>query len=346
MSLLWIDGFDSYGASVGSQVSPTDILAQKYATAAVSAAQRVGEGLWSGYSLALYNPADASTPSTPLINTDATIIVGFWFRTNYTSNYTRSVLALRDGSSVDVELFLDITNGRLIVVTAGVTRASVSYTNLNTWQFIELKATISDSGSWELRVGGATVASGSHDTRAGTNNYCNNVQLGSTGNVNFAFFYDHLYICNGAGSTNNNFLGQVKVATIRPSADTAEKDWTAQSGSDHYTMVDEEVADVDTTYIEASMTGDFDLFDYGNPSSIGSTIHGVQINTDCKETDATAYSLQTTIKSSSTVSDDTAQAIASAGYKTLRRISTTDPATGSAWTSSGINAAQFGVKVG
>jgi hypothetical protein len=65
-----------------------------------------------------------------------------------------------------------------------------------------------------------------------------------------------------------------------------------------------------------------------------------------KESDATSLTLNTLIKSGATEDAGTGEVIASASYKVLRRVSETDPATGVAWTVSGLNAAQFGVKVG
>lgn len=345
MSLLWIDGFDSYGDSEWAYVSPSGIVAQKYNNApGDSSTNRLqsAPGLWSGYSLAAYGYA---APSTPSINTNATIVVGFWFKSTMTTG-TFNIIALRDGTVNNAALNLDVDNGQLRVYTAGTLRASVAYSDPGAWKFIELKVEVADSGSWELRIGGVTAASGSHDTKNGSNNYCDNVQLLGPNNTVRANVFDHLYILNGGAESPNDFLGPTKVVTIRPNADTSDTDWSTQSGSDHYAMVDEAEQDADTTYIEADTTDDLDLFEYENASGLGDTIHGVQLNTDCKETDATTFSLKTVVKSGGTTSDGTSQNIASADYKMLRRVSVTDPATAAAWTSSGINAAQFGVKVG
>lgn len=345
MSLLWIDGFDSYGTSVGNQVSPAGVLAQKYSGADANTYIRVGDGLWSGYSLQLSNSTPA--PTTPSINTHATLIVGFWYKHTHTTDTSSNVVSLRDGSTSNMFLRLDPVNGKMQVYAGASTLVTeFDYVDSSAWQFIEFKITVADAGSYEVRVGGETKASGSRDTKYGSNNYCDNVRLFGNSLNNAYNFYDHLYICNGAGSTQNDFLGPVKVVTVRPSGDTAEADWTTQSGTDHYAMVDESVQDDDTTYVEAGTSGHYDLYQYSNPADLGSTIHGIQINTDCKETDATTFSLKTVIESDGTTSEDTAQAIGSASYKTLRRLAVTDPKTGSAWTSSGINAAQFGVKVG
>ena len=65
-----------------------------------------------------------------------------------------------------------------------------------------------------------------------------------------------------------------------------------------------------------------------------------------KDSDATSLALSTLVKSGAAEDAGTGEVIASATYRCLRRISETDPATGVAWTVSGLNAAQFGVKVG
>jgi hypothetical protein len=75
-------------------------------------------------------------------------------------------------------------------------------------------------------------------------------------------------------------------------------------------------------------------------------IVGVQINTDCRDTDLNAFNVKTQIKSGGTESAGAAQAITLTNYVTTTRVSETDPNTSSAWTATAINAVQFGVEVG
>ena len=65
-----------------------------------------------------------------------------------------------------------------------------------------------------------------------------------------------------------------------------------------------------------------------------------------RETDATSMTLNTLIKSGATEDAGTGEVIGSTSYKVLKRIAETDPNTAAPWTVSGVNAAQFGVKVG
>lgn len=104
------------------------------------------------------------------------------------------------------------------------------------------------------------------------------------------------------------------------------------------------LAATDVAMLVASQT---DLWNYGAVSGLG-VIAGIQINTQARETDATTFTLITVIKSDDTVDPDAGQVIGSTNYKSLRRVSETDPdaAPGTAWTAGTLSAAQFGVKVG
>jgi hypothetical protein len=97
--------------------------------------------------------------------------------------------------------------------------------------------------------------------------------------------------------------------------------------------------------VEDATSGHVDFYDYGAVPTLG-PIHGVQVNTDCRESDANSFSLITVVKSGTTVSEDSAQAIGTQSYTCRRRVLEADPNTGDSWTADGLNEAQFGMKVG
>ena len=117
----------------------------------------------------------------------------------------------------------------------------------------------------------------------------------------------------------------------------------AQRGS-NYADVNENPPDDDTTYVQDSTSGHKDLYAYGSVSGL-STIHGIQIATDARVTDAGSLSLKTLAKSAGVESDDAGQPVAASTYETYTRVMETDPS-GNAWTEATLNAAQFGVGVG
>jgi hypothetical protein len=226
-----------------------------------------------------------------------------------------------------------------------VLATSVAAFGVEVWRYIEFKVVCNDTtGSYELRIGEETVLSATDvDTKAGTHDYHDSFRFYGAGLTDAdATIIDDCYILDGSG-TLNDFLGNVRVLTIRPNAAGDTTEW-APSAGDNYAAVDEEVCDDDTSYVEDDTADQTDLYNYGAISATAGVI-GVQVNTDCRETDATSFSLKTVCKSGATTDADAGQAIGSASYVTRTRILETDPDTAAAWTAGGVNAAQFGVKV-
>ena len=157
----------------------------------------------------------------------------------------------------------------------------------------------------------------------------------------------HLYLRHD-GMINNTFLGQVVIESILPTSEGDSSDWTPAEGTDNAAMVDDIPPDDDTTYVQSNTEDAEDLYDYANLSTITTeTILGLQINTDVRMNAFPGdLDLYQSVKSGSTTSDGAPKNIASDDYEVATRILETDPDTSSAWTTSGINATQFGIKVG
>ena len=86
----------------------------------------------------------------------------------------------------------------------------------------------------ELRLDGAPLLSFTGDTRnAGTAEIAmvrfSNHHI-SSGNRH-TLRLDDVYVCDTSGGRNDDFLGDVKVVTLRPNADTAQADFTPSAGS-------------------------------------------------------------------------------------------------------------------
>jgi hypothetical protein len=181
------------------------------------------------------------------------------------------------------------------------------------------------------------------DTKEGSNNYHTTFQIGKSGSSTPQF--DDLYCLDSSGSDNNDFLGNCKVVRIDPDGDDTANWATSTPSGNHFENVDETILDDDTSYVEETTANVTDLYDYNSVPSLG-TIYGLQVNTECRETDASTFSLITPIESGGSQYDDSPQVVGTSSYTTMRRITDLDPDTGNLWTESGINAAKFGVKVG
>lgn len=135
------------------------------------------------------------------------------------------------------------------------------------WTHLELKATIADSGGVvQVRLDGAQVLSFSGDTRnAGTAEiatvrFSNHFVASGTRHL---LRLDDVYLCDTAGGRNNDFLGDVRVVTLRPNADTVQADFTPSAGSSHYSLVAEAPDDDgDGTDVESGTVSHKDLYGY------------------------------------------------------------------------------------
>lgn len=345
MALLWIEGFEGYGTTIDT-VATADALNRRYPINLTLSDMRIAAGRTSGYALRMKGSSYMAYLRTPALTTHNTLVVGFAMKMESSTGAVNfPFLSFYDGAQQGVNLrhtaaneFNLYTNSTLIATTTGFTPT------VGSWHYLELKVVCGNPGSYELRIDGVTALSGTANTKAGTNNYHTVFQISTGNNALTIFHLDDLYCCDGSGTANNDFLGNQKVVAIHPNGTGDSSQWTPASGTDNFAMVDEQVVDDETTYVEAATVGLKDLYHYQSLSGL-SQINGIQVNTDARETDATNYHLITLAKSGATESADAGQVIGSTSYLTKRRILELDPSTLAPWTASGVNAAQFGVKL-
>lgn len=237
--------------------------------------------------------------------------------------------------------------GELAVYKGGSSIATTSGLNIiaGAWYYIEFKVVTGTTGTYELRVDGVNVlSSGSYNTKT-TNNYHTTFRLTGWESSSYGPVFDDLYCLDGSTGLDTDFLGNMRVVTIRPDGAGGSTQWTPDTGS-NYARVNEEVCGDDSNYVEDSTTGHEDLYDYAALTGIVGDIKGVMVCTDCRCTDATSFTLKTACNSGGTESDDAGQAISSTTFVTKKRVIEKDPHTTAAWDIAGINAAQFGILVG
>jgi len=218
------------------------------------------------------------------------------------------------------------------------------YTKL--WHYIEIKVTFStSSGAVEIRVDGQTALSASGVT-APTLTFetaPTKVILGPS-NTSVRVLIDDVYICDSAGSINNDFLGDVGVRRLDPSADGTTNQFTPLGGGSNYVEVDEDDPDGDATYNESSTIGHKDLYAFENSPSAPTTINALQVVSTGKSDDGGAKGGRNRIRSSTAEEPGDTYALIST-YVPYQSIHETDPNTAAAWTEAGINAAEIGVEV-
>lgn len=342
MSLLWIDGFDDLATGTGTDVKAR--LARRYALSGSSnPTYKSRSGRIGGYGLTS-DSGTAYMTLTSLVNTNDTLIAGMGIYPRVQSTSTVNFFSFNDGSVSGINCRIECISGEVSAYRGstflgGSAGAQVTY---GRWYYVEAKVKVhSSAGSVEIRVGGRTVLLLTGiNTQAGSHAYYDKFWLHP-----HSYDYDDIYLADTQGAVNNNFLGNMRVVTLFPNGDGGTNEWTTSSGSDHYAIVDEGIENDDTDYVESDTSGQTELWTYGDISGVG-VISGLQLTTVCRDTNTPVFSLKMPAKSGATTSDGTAQVVGMADYGVLHRVLETDPDTTALWTDSGLNAAQFGLKVG
>lgn len=327
MALLFMDGFDA-GDHALKWTSVTSYVESSTVT-------RFG----AGRSIRIVNGAWSATKT---FEASDEVIVGFAFRTG---SLTTDEVIRFTGSATHVLVGVTST-GRLSVwrgTTATVLATSeTDVISANSWNYLEIKVTIDDvSGYVEVRCNGVTVLTYTGDTRnGGTTSVINIITVTSNSSSNS--YIDDLYVCNALGSAPyNDFLGDVRVASLVPNAVGNTTQFSATG--DNYTHVDELPYSA-TDYVSGAGTGTKDTYTMSDLPTGATTIFGLQTNVIAKKSDAGNMSLAPVLRSGTTDYVGTVTALGSSDLS-LGNLYETDPATSTAWTESSVNSHEAGMEV-
>lgn len=337
MALVWVDGFDTYGATEGQNVAPSGIMGRKYTQGGsfdwVVRAPRVPG---NGHSV----ERESGYITTPVLTTDSKLIVGFGLRLHrwylgvddgivfeWYHGATRRLYAYWNTVAGELRIWMDKTPD----VQIGAIPAK-----WHLWQYVEI-ALDTSAGTFEARLNGDIVDSASSLSFDSINDtLCLGVQTYP--------YFDDFYVCDGTGSKNNSFLGPRKVVTIRPTADVGGfQDWTPSTGTDHYAMVDEDQCNDDTDYVSETDTDETDLFEMDNVSSVLSEVDGMMVYADARKDDGDV-NLRLPIRLSAVIDEGSSILVSETSYTGKHRISEDKPGSGD-WIPSDVDSTQIGVKV-
>jgi hypothetical protein len=334
MALIFIDGFDHYS---------TADISKKWAGFGGGTVNSSGGRRSGGCYVASSN---SSTYLIKAFANSATVVAGCAFYLPSISGGGHAmVMALGDGGSAQLTLAaapdgtLKLWQGAINNVLLGTGPVLA----IGTWYYIEIKATISDSisaGACVVRVNGVaaiTLAAGA-DTKATGNAYANQLWIGQVGSSGNSQRVDDLYLCDTSGSVNNDFLGDCRVDALYPNADGAYSSWAPSTGTAHWSLVDETAPNA-TDYVSASTVGAKDSYAFTDLTA--PTVFGVQVNNYAWKDDAGGRSIANLVRSGGVDAQGAGTALATTPLY-LSSVHETDPATSTAWTQAGINAAEFG----
>lgn len=361
MTLLYMDGFDLSdtlmrwaAATVGGNTN--DIV--------FTTSPRLGTGKCVTINPVTGNSSTLSllrafTPSAQ-VYIGAAIQAGLEYDTN-SQNMTGNLFGLYTDSGASGQLYLrrmntnainlyrgDPTNGIYGTPSGTLIASSAAGVLDGNWRYVEIAATIHPtSGSVTVRVDGTTVLTFSGNTKnTGTSNNIDAVKF-RTGrylsNPNCIISVDDLYICDGLGTVNNAFLGDVRIQSMLPNAAGSSTQLTPTGSANNYANAGEAPYN-DATYNASATVGQRDTYALADLVAGTGGIKAVQSVAHMQKSDSGTANAKIALKSGASVYYDTTVTLATTStvYTQVRE---TDPATSAAWTVAAANALEAGMEV-
>lgn len=213
------------------------------------------------------------------------------------------------------------------------------------WHWFEFKVLIDPAaGTYELRHNESVDTS---DT--GVNTAESGVAGADVLDYQFRYaslFLDDLWICDGSGAVNNDFLGDCVIEGRLPTGDGNATQWTPSGGVDHYLLLDDPAATPDdATKVSSNTVGHQELLTFDNLSFITGQVFGVMVHASIKLDAAGSRTVKSQARSGGTDYDGSTWTINSQLYKHFTDIFQVDPDTAALWTVGGVDAAEFGFEV-
>lgn len=372
MALIFAEGFDWAADNLTSGGGYEDYMKGKYdnldmfSNGGTKPGRNGGTALWmqNSTSREFLFPAHEGGMLLSDAAANRTTVIGFaikWY------NFPTSGNVIFMGASIGEvgHVGIGVNNSGVLSINRGNafynvgTQVPRRHVRLNVWYYMELKQEVANSGgSWEFRMDGDTVASASGVDTSSDNTYAWDryfFQTPSSGTAGTnGVLLDDIYILDGTGSINNDFLGDIQVRSAAPDGDFGPNQWSpVGTGAANFDRVNENFPfNDDSSYLQTSTTGDRDMFDYSAVTFDSGQIHGVYVDTIHKAVDGEARPLITRIDSAGVIADDSGlpsggQLVASDDrYMTTGFMQETDPNTGVKWTEAAVNAARIGFELG
>ncbi len=295
------------------------------------------------------------TVTTPAFTAQQVWIVGLAYRRDDTDVTNKSVISMFDGASnrqIDVATF--VSAGKLkFQVWTDSSGGSSSWTasgefELGQWYYVEFKATIAPgtSGSFELRVNSTTaLTQSSVNTANAATTQADRVRFLCTGSASNGISLDDIYVCDNQGAIRNDFLGDVVIEGLSPTAEGATIQWTPLTGTDNSAMVDDtDGPDGDDSYVSTAANGITDTHVFEDLGFITGNVLGVMVAYNARILSSGSRTLKAIARTGGTDFEGANNVLGSTGYVELNHIFEQNPNTTADWTVSDINGAEFGYK--
>ena len=344
MTLQLIEGFDHMSTPTLFQAKGWTFPAAGLGIPPVIVAGRVNG---NALSIASSGSGPATQEARKTLPATAThFVMGVAFNTASLGSIDHPVFAVR---AAGVQQFLIGFSplGKLVVYAGGTKVATgTSIVTTGAWHYLEMKGFVNGaSGTAEIHYDGAPeVAPVTANFGSSPADVISLIVQEGSDSAGHNIQYDDVYFLDTTAAPNNDFLGDVHVETTWPAADGTHQDWAPDSGTAHYSRVNETSPDGDTSYVASGTSGSIDSYLVAPVGPLTATVHAVQTNLYARKDNAGLRQLQPVIRSAGTDHAGATVTLATS-YVDSTQIFEQDPGSGSGWTVATVNAAEYGVKV-
>ncbi len=321
MAVVLVEGFDHYADAQATE---------KFWSGAIFS-MVPGRGFTGGQAInvIINNQVRKVLPSTY-----GTLIFGAAIKVDDTA--AGAFMSLNVGGTNKVSVSISGTQKLLILDSTGsIVGTGTTTVPLSSWFYVELKCVKGASGTATLHLNGAAEIAASTGNY-GTSNF-DTVEFANhslSGNTKV----DDVFVLDTTGSgPQNDFVGDVRVVTLYPVADGSYTQWTPDTGTDHFSRVDELLIDGDASYVKDATPGDKDSY---LMDTFLTTIYSAQFNLGARKGESALRQIAPLIRQAGT-DHVGATFTLSLDYLFYSWILDNDP-TGSPWLAATINADEFG----
>lgn len=225
-----------------------------------------------------------------------TFIIGFAMYVTAGRSVSPGLIHTYDNNTEQVRVRINTSNQFLVYRSTTLLDTSTYSLPTDSWVYVEMKFTIGNTGSFEIKVNGDSVMSGSPvDTQNTANNRVNKIYLGdNTGTGLFSLqpiFIDDFYLCDTAGTVNNDYLlgkgSTIYVENRSPSDYGTYEEWLRSdlvTADYNFEMLDEVEPD-DTDYIYTTDPA-LDTYRFPELNTAGGNVKAVAFNMYERKQDA------------------------------------------------------------
>ena len=154
--------------------------------------------------------------------------------------------------------------------------------------------------------------------------------------------WDDVYVCNGLGTVNNGFLGDVRIFTVMPTGAGTSTQFVPTGLANNWDNVND-IPPSTSTYNASATSGQRDTYAMADVAA-GYTVLGVASVVEGLKSDAGAASAKAALKSGATLAYGATTSMGTANGA-LVDVWEQDPATSAPWTLTGVNALELGAEV-